>query len=158
MVDLRQLRKLTPGLSVGATTAALTVAIVFVLAVVTTGAAHAQGFQLVYTFSGGLDGGQPYSGLTMNSKGDLFGTTHTGNQGINWGQVYALRRSGSSYTFADLALFDGTLQALRSSARMALSTAPARITCPTTTMAMFLTSAPQRPLFVTASRASGTQV
>jgi len=50
MVDLRQLRKLTPGLSVGAITAALTVAIVFALAVVTTGAAHAQSFQLVYTF------------------------------------------------------------------------------------------------------------
>jgi uncharacterized repeat protein (TIGR03803 family) len=111
MLDLRQLRSLTSGLRVGATTAALAVTIVFGLTVVTTGAAHAQSFQLIYTFGGGLDGGQPYSGLTINAKGDLFGTTHAGNQGINWGQVYALRHSGSGYTFSDLTLVDGALDA-----------------------------------------------
>lgn len=111
MLDLKQLRSLTPGPRVGATAAAFAMAVVFMLTVVTTGAAHAQSFQLLYTFTGGLDGGQPYSGLIMNPGGNIFGTTHTGNQGINWGQVYELQRRGSNYIFADLALFDGTLEA-----------------------------------------------
>ena len=109
MVDLRQLRILTTGLRVRAATGALALAIVFMLTV--AGTAHAQSFQLLYTFTGGLDGGQPYSGVTINRGGDLFGTTHTGNQGTNWGQVYELQRTASGYTFADLGLFDGTLEA-----------------------------------------------
>jgi uncharacterized repeat protein (TIGR03803 family) len=111
MVDLRQLRGGTPGLRVGAAAGALALVIALVLTVFTTDAAHAQSFQVLYAFTGGLDGGQPYSGLTINSGGDLFGTTHAGNQGINWGQVYELRRTASGYSFADLALFDGALDA-----------------------------------------------
>lgn len=109
MVGIRQLRSVTAGLTVGATTAAL--AIVFALTIGTTGTAHAQTYRLVYSFTGGLDGGQPYSGVTLNRGGDLYGTTHTGNQGTNWGQVYRLQRRGSNYGFVDLALFDGTLEA-----------------------------------------------
>ena len=48
MGKLRPISELAPGLSVGATTAAL--AIVLALTVVTTGAAHAQSFQVIYTF------------------------------------------------------------------------------------------------------------
>ena len=111
MMDLRELRRLTPGLNSGALATALAVALLFVLTVVTDEPAQAQSFQVLYSFSGGLDGGQPYSGMTISSGGDLFGTTHTGNQGTNWGQVYELQRSGSGYTFTDLALFDGSLEA-----------------------------------------------
>ena len=109
MVGIRQLRSTTPGLTVGATTAVL--AVVLALTIGSTGTAHAQTYRLLYNFTGGLDGGQPYSGVTLNSAGDLYGTTHTGNQGINWGQVYRLQRRGSNYGFTDLALFDGTLEA-----------------------------------------------
>ena len=108
MLDLKQLRSLMPRRKVEKT-AALALAIGFVLTLV-PGAAHAQGFQVLYAFSGGTDGGQPYSGLTIR-EGNLFGTTHTGNQGTNWGQVYELRGTGSNYAFADLSLFDGALQA-----------------------------------------------
>src|SRR5271165_6786376 len=107
MLNPRQVRSLTLALRTGAT---LALAIVFVLTVGTAGAAHAQNFQVLYAFSGGTDGGQPYSGVTLRG-GNLFGTTHTGNQGTNWGQVYELRRTGSDYTFADLSLFDGALEA-----------------------------------------------
>ncbi len=110
MVDLRQLRSLTPELKISATTGALALAIVLALTVFTPDAAHAQSFQVLYAFTGGLDGGQPYSGMTIRGE-NLFGTTHTGNQGTNWGQVYALRDSGPGYTFDDLALFDGALEA-----------------------------------------------
>ena len=80
MLNVRQVRSLTPGLSVGAAAAAL--ALMFVLTVVTAGAAHAQSFQVIYTFSGGPDGAQPYAGLTIN-RGNLYGTTFAGNSGTN---------------------------------------------------------------------------
>ncbi len=110
MEYLKQLRNRTPRLRAGATTAALAPAIVFLLAVLSTNAAHAQSLQVLYAFTGGADGGQPYSGVTIRG-GNLFGTTHTGNQGTNWGQVYELQYNGSNYTFADLSLFDGALEA-----------------------------------------------
>ena len=111
MANLRQFRSLRRGLNLGATTAGLALAIVFVfvLTVVTTGVAHAQSFQVLYTFTGGLDGAQPYSGLTIDGSGSLYGTTHTGNGGTDWGNVYALRHRGTSWIFDKLQLFDGAL-------------------------------------------------
>ena len=106
MAKLRQFGILTPGLSVGATTAALALAIV--LTVVTTEAAHAQSFQLLYTFSGG-DGAHPIAGLTMDRGGKLYGTVRTGHSGSNWGGAYQLRPAGSGWVFDDLYIFDGTL-------------------------------------------------
>ena len=106
MVNVRQVRSLTPGLSVGAAAAAL--ALMFVLTVVTAGAAHAQSFQVIYTFSGGPDGAQPYAGLTIN-RGNLYGTTSAGNSGTNWGNVYELRNKGGGWIFSKLQFFDGTL-------------------------------------------------
>ena len=110
-MNLKQLRSLMSGPGVEAKTVAPALATAFLLTVVSSAAAHAQSFQLLYTFTGGLDGGQPYSGVTINRGGNLFGTTHTGNQGTNWGQVYELEHAGSGYVFADLALYDGTLEA-----------------------------------------------
>ena len=109
MGNLRQFRSLTPGLNLGATTAALALAIVFALTIVTTDAAHAQSFQVIYTFTGGPDGAQPYAGLTMDRGGNLYGTTSAGNEGSNWGNVYQMRHRGAGWTFAQLHLFDGTL-------------------------------------------------
>ncbi len=95
-------------LRVNAATAAL--AIVFGLTVVGTNAAQAQNFNLLYTFTGGLDGAQPYAGLTIDRFGNLYGTTHSGNQGTNWGNVYELQTRNSHWIFRALALFDGALQ------------------------------------------------
>ena len=109
MANLRLFRSSTPGLSMGATTAAL--AMVFMLTLVTTNSAHAQGFQVLYTFTGGNDGAGPYAGMTMDKGGKLYGTTHSGNSGTNWGNVYQLRPNPSGWTFNPLGVFDGNLSA-----------------------------------------------
>jgi uncharacterized repeat protein (TIGR03803 family) len=36
---------------------------------------------VLYSFSGGIDGAQPYKGVTLDSHGDLYGTTVTGGTG-----------------------------------------------------------------------------
>src|SRR5271157_2874864 len=108
MGNARQLRSLISGLNVGATTVALALALVFMLTVVTTDAAHAQSYQIIYNFTGGPDGAQPYAGLTLRGK-ILYGTTSAGNEGSNWGDVYQLRQAGSGWIFSQLQLFDGTL-------------------------------------------------
>jgi uncharacterized repeat protein (TIGR03803 family) len=106
MTNLRQFRSLMPGGRMGVTTAAL--AIVFVLTLITTDAAHAQNFQLLHTFSG-PDGARPVAGLTMDRGGKLYGTVRTGHSGSNWGGAYQLRRAGSNWIFDTLYIFDGTL-------------------------------------------------
>ncbi|HUI83053.1 MAG TPA: choice-of-anchor tandem repeat GloVer-containing protein [Candidatus Binatia bacterium] len=109
MPNFRRFPRLTPELHVS-TKAALALAIVSLLTIMTSDVASAQGFRLLYTFTGGLDGAQPYAGLTMDRGGNLFGTTHSGNQGTNWGNVYELKHIGTGWTFNALELFDGALQ------------------------------------------------
>lgn len=108
MVNLRPLRKLTPGLRLGITTVVLTLAIGFVLTVVTVDAAQAQTYKLLYTFSGGDDGAQPYAGLTLK-QGNLYGTAHAGHEGTNWGNAFVLQHKGSGWLYGSLVVFDGAL-------------------------------------------------
>jgi uncharacterized repeat protein (TIGR03803 family) len=109
MAKRKHFRSLMPRRSVVATVAAL--AIVFGLTVVTAHAAHAQSYQVIYTFTGGPDGAGPFAGLTMDRGGKLYGTTHSGNSGSNWGNVYQIRPKASGWTFNPLGVFDGTLSA-----------------------------------------------
>lgn len=44
---------------------------------------------VLHTFSGGQDGGTPFAGVIMDSRGDLIGTTNLG--GNDYGVVYGLR-------------------------------------------------------------------
>ncbi len=74
---------------------ALALAIVFVLTIVASPAAQAQTYNVLYTFTGGPDGAGPFAGLTMDRGGKLYGTTHSGNSGTNWGNVFQLLRKGS---------------------------------------------------------------
>jgi len=110
MANLRHCLIVNPKLRPRAATAALALAIVFVFAAVTPNTAHAQSFQVLYNFTGGSDGAQPYAGLTMDRAGNLYGTTHSGNQGTNWGNVYELRQHGTGWIFNALELFDGALE------------------------------------------------
>jgi uncharacterized repeat protein (TIGR03803 family) len=54
--------------------------------------------QVLYSFSGGNDGAQPYAGVTIGTRGTLYGTTRFGGP-ANYGTVYSLTppasRSGS---------------------------------------------------------------
>ena len=90
--------------------AALALAVALLPTVVTSGAAQAQSLQVLYTFTGELDGAQPYSGVTRDRFGNLFGTTHSGNQGTNWGNLYELQSRNGHWVFRALSLFDGALE------------------------------------------------
>src|SRR5256885_1535832 len=39
---------------------------------------------VLYSFTGGVDGGEPYKGVTLDRDGNLYGTAVTGGSG-NWG-------------------------------------------------------------------------
>ncbi len=108
MANLR-LQSLTLGLRAGVATGAL--ALAMVLTLVASPAAQAQTFNVIYTFGGGDDGAGPFAGLTMDKGGKLYGTTHSGDSGTNWGNVYQLQHKGSGWIFNPLGIFDGTLSA-----------------------------------------------
>lgn len=55
-------------------------------------------FKTIYAFS---EGQGPYSALTLDSAGDLYGTTYGGGKSGN-GIVFKLRPSGSGWIFTDL--------------------------------------------------------
>jgi len=72
---------------------ALALVIVLVPAVVAT-RAQAQTFTLLYSFTGGADGGTPYAGLIRDAKGNLYGATEGGGA-YNCGTVFKLDNTGS---------------------------------------------------------------
>jgi uncharacterized repeat protein (TIGR03803 family) len=59
------------------------------------------------TFTGS-NGANPAQGVTLDSSGDLFGTTELGGGTANDGLVYELKKNSSSYTLTTLATFTGT--------------------------------------------------
>lgn len=73
-------------------------------------------FGVVYTFNGinGSRGAQPSGGLTMDSAGNLYGTTDGGgnltcNNGNGCGTVFKLsRQTGSTFTYSKVFQFNGT--------------------------------------------------
>lgn len=66
--------------------AAIALAVVFVLGIVATQSAHAQTFTVLYNFTGS-DGAYPYASVTRDAKGIFYGTTFRGgssNLGTAW--------------------------------------------------------------------------
>ena len=66
-------------------------------------------YSVIYNFTGGLDGGSPYSGVIFDNAGNLYGTT-CGGGGYNYGAVYELMPSGSGWQQKVLWSFTGTRQ------------------------------------------------
>ncbi len=95
------------GLSRAASTVSLVLAVV-IGTLVSTGAAHAQSFQLLHTFTG-PDGARPTAGLTLDAVGKLYGTVRTGHSGSNWGGAFQMRRAGTGWIFDTLHIFDGQI-------------------------------------------------
>jgi uncharacterized repeat protein (TIGR03803 family) len=79
-------------------------AVVLLLAIAATPVAQAQTFHVLYTFTGGQDGGNPFAGLTLDKGGNLYGTAYGGGNGT----VYKLTHKGSGWTFNPLYSFTGS--------------------------------------------------
>jgi uncharacterized repeat protein (TIGR03803 family) len=59
---------------------------------------------VLYAFTGGSDGGEPYGGVVRDAKGNLYGATVTGGGGSGYGTAFKLARDG---TFTVLHTFSG---------------------------------------------------
>src|SRR5215468_7698755 len=61
---------------------------------------------VLYSFTGGSDGGTPYSALTFDTKGNLYGTTSVGGT-YGYGTVFQLTPSGGGWTETVIYSFTG---------------------------------------------------
>src|SRR5437868_11230435 len=55
---------------------------------------------VLYSFTGGVDGGEPYKGVTIDREGNLYGTAVTGGAGScegGCGVAYKLTNSGGTW-------------------------------------------------------------
>ena len=65
---------------------------------------------VLYNFTGGADGGEPYKGVTLDAQGNLYGTAVTGGGGScegGCGVVYGLTNSGGVWTQSVIHAFTG---------------------------------------------------
>ena len=65
---------------------------------------------VLYSFTGGADGGEPYKGVTLDSQGNLYGTAVTGGSGScegGCGVAYKLTNSGGTWTQSVIHSFTG---------------------------------------------------
>jgi uncharacterized repeat protein (TIGR03803 family) len=73
---------------------------------VTTAGVHT----VLYSFTGGADGGEPYKGVTLDAQGNLYGTAVTGGGGScegGCGVVFKVTQSGGSWTQSVIHTFTG---------------------------------------------------
>jgi len=69
--------------------------------------AQAQTFQVLHAFSGGADGSDPLSPLTLDRAGNVYGTAFEGG-GIGAGSVFKLSQKASGWIFTPLHSFQGS--------------------------------------------------
>jgi uncharacterized repeat protein (TIGR03803 family) len=65
---------------------------------------------VLYSFTGGADGGEPYKGVTLDREGNLYGTAVTGGSGNcegGCGVVYKLTNSGGTWNQKVIHAFTG---------------------------------------------------
>jgi len=65
---------------------------------------------VLYNFTGGADGGEPYKGVTLDAQGNLYGTAVTGGGGAcdgGCGVVFKLTNSGEVWTETVIHAFTG---------------------------------------------------
>lgn len=65
---------------------------------------------VLYNFTGGADGGEPYKGVTLDAQGNLYGTAVTGGGGScegGCGVVYKVTKSGGSWSQSVIHAFTG---------------------------------------------------
>jgi uncharacterized repeat protein (TIGR03803 family) len=65
---------------------------------------------VLYSFTGGADGGEPYKGVTLDAQGNLYGTAVTGGSGScegGCGVIFKLTNSGGVWTQSVIHAFTG---------------------------------------------------
>lgn len=65
---------------------------------------------VLYSFTGGADGGEPYKGVSLDGAGNLYGTAVTGGSGScegGCGVTYKLIKSGDTWTQSVIHAFTG---------------------------------------------------
>jgi uncharacterized repeat protein (TIGR03803 family) len=67
---------------------------------------HAQTYNVIYNFTGGMDGAFPEAGLTMDKAGNLYGTAYEGGSS-NRGTVFKMLPKGSGWVLSPLYSFTG---------------------------------------------------
>lgn len=81
---------------------------VLTLLVLSISSAQAATQKVLYTFTGGIDGGNPYSGVIFDQAGNLYGTAQTGGT-YGMGAVFQLTPSTVGWTETVLYSFTGGL-------------------------------------------------
>jgi len=86
------------------TVPAFALATLGLLTMIATTPAAAQTFNVLYKFTGGADGAVPYGGVTVGSRGTLYGTTSFGGNGgvMGAGIVYQLSQRNSGWVLNPL--------------------------------------------------------
>jgi uncharacterized repeat protein (TIGR03803 family) len=65
---------------------------------------------VLYSFTGGADGGEPYKGVSIDRQGNLYGTAVTGGSGAcegGCGVAYKLTNSGGTWSQTVIHAFTG---------------------------------------------------
>src|SRR5437868_10823990 len=78
---------------------------------------------VLYSFTGGADGGEPYKGVTVDREGNLYGTAVTGGSGScegGCGVAYKLTNSGGKWTQTVIHAFTGGEDGAGPGARLTL--------------------------------------
>ncbi len=78
---------------------------------------------VLYSFTGGADGGEPYKGVTLDAAGNLYGTAVTGGSGScegGCGVTYKLTKSGTTWTQSVIHAFTGGADGSGPGARVAV--------------------------------------
>ncbi len=79
----------------------------FGLLLALSGVAQGQTLTVLYSFTGGGDGGSPGGPLVMDTSGALYGTTEFSGNGAGYGTVFKLSSSGELTTLHSFACPDG---------------------------------------------------
>jgi uncharacterized repeat protein (TIGR03803 family) len=90
-------------ISVRATSAIRSWALVFLPALLLSGSARGQTFTVLYTFSSAAEGQQPDASLILDSADNLYGTTQYGGTGGGFGTVFKLDAAGKETVLLSLA-------------------------------------------------------
>ncbi|MFZ0314523.1 MAG: choice-of-anchor tandem repeat GloVer-containing protein [Candidatus Korobacteraceae bacterium] len=82
------------------------VVLTFVLAIIAGPAAQAQTFNVIYSYAGSGTSAHAIGGVTVDRRGNLYGTTAWGGSGTP-GTVYEMRHTGSGFVYSELHAFGG---------------------------------------------------